>query len=121
MKFLNWVETKAVPAVARWWKPVAIVLLVIAGVILGKRLVRFGAGVVNAILGKVDNGTFSPIEGDPVHVTVPVAGGGHVVVKLPVDESGKQIVSSDPNLRVGYAPGYAARADNTAPVKNRKG
>jgi hypothetical protein len=37
---LTWVETKAVPAVEKWWRPVAIVAGFLLAVVLGKIMIR---------------------------------------------------------------------------------
>jgi hypothetical protein len=108
---LDWIEKKAIPFVEKWWLPVAVVVGAILAIMLGKKV--FGP-IVDAIFGKVNFSTFTPIPGDPQHVTVPTAHGPQVV-KLPAG-----VTSSTPGLRVGYAPGYMAKVEVPDGAINRK-
>jgi Na+-translocating ferredoxin:NAD+ oxidoreductase RnfD subunit len=115
-KFLAWVEGKAIPAVEKWWRPVAIVVGIILAVILGKRII---GGAIDAIFGKVTNGTpFTIITGDPAHVAIQTAKGTQVIA-LPVDSSGKQ-VTSDQVTALAYAPGYLAKVEVQGGNTNRR-
>jgi hypothetical protein len=40
MTALQWIETKAIPAVKKWWKPAAVVVGFILVVVVGKILLR---------------------------------------------------------------------------------
>ena len=40
MTVLAWIETKAVPAVEKWWKPIAVVVGFILAIVVGKILIR---------------------------------------------------------------------------------
>ena len=110
-KILAWIEKKAIPFVAKWWKPFAVVVGLILAVVIGKRII---GGVVDAIFGKVDNSTFTQIPNDPQHVLVPTANGPQVV-RLP-----EGVTSATAGLRVGYAPGYLAKVSIPEGSINRK-
>ena len=115
-KLFAWIETKAIPFVAKWWKPIALVVGIILAIVIGKRIV---GKVIDAVFGKVTNGTpFGIIPGDPAHVTVATAGGPQVI-KLPVDSNGRQ-VTSDRVTAVAYAPGYLAHVEVKNDVVNRR-
>ena len=109
---LSWIETKAIPFVSKWWKPVAVVVGVILAIVIGKRII---GGVVDAIFGKVNQSTFTPIPNDPQHVLVPTSSGPQVV-RLP-----EGVTSGTAGLRVGYAPGYLAKVEVADGAINRKG
>jgi hypothetical protein len=108
---LVWIEQKAIPAVEKWWRPVAIVVVLILAVVLGKRVI---GAVKDAIFGKVTNGMpFSPVPGDPQHVTV-VTQKGPVVVRLPDG------VTADKVTSLAYAPGYVAKVEVAGGATNRR-
>jgi hypothetical protein len=115
MKFGEWVTTKAVPFVEKWWKPIAIVIGVILAIILGKRII---GKVVDAIFGTVHNGMpFAQVPGDPTHVMVQTPAGTQVI-KLPVDAKGHQ-VTADQVTAISYTPGYLAKVEVKNAVTNR--
>jgi Na+-translocating ferredoxin:NAD+ oxidoreductase RnfD subunit len=104
-KFLLWIEQKAIPAVEKWWRPVAVVIGLILAVLIGKKI--YGT-IVHAIVGKVTYGTpFTPVAGDPTHVAIATPAGPKLV-KLPDG------VTADKVTSLAYAPGYIAKVE----VKN---
>ena len=111
-KLLAWIETKAIPFVSKWWRPIAIVIGVILAILIGKRII---GGVIDAVFGKVNQSTFTPIPNDPHHVLVPTSSGPQVV-RLP-----EGVTSGTAGLRVGYAPGYLAKVEVADGAINRKG
>lgn len=121
MTAAQWFEQKAIPAVERWWRPVAILALIVVGLLVGKNLLGLLGRAVGSIFGApTDPRTFTPIAGDPVHVIVRDMG-KDVVVALPKGADGKQLTSDVPGLRVGYGTGYTVKADNNGPKTDRKG
>ena len=58
-KLLAWIEKKAVPAVEKWWKPIAVVVGFILVVIVGKILIR-------GILGIFGGGSAGPPPSDGI-------------------------------------------------------
>ena len=61
MTALQWIETKAVPAIEKWWKPIAAVVGFILVVVVGKGILRglfgktpAGPPPADAIVAKAD-------------------------------------------------------------------
>lgn len=107
----KWLETAAIPFIERWWRPLAILIGVVLALLIGKRIL---GRVVDAIMGKVTNGSpFQKIDGDPTHVIVPTVGGPQVV-RLPTG------VTSDQVQSVGYAPGYLAKVEVKSGAVDRR-
>jgi hypothetical protein len=58
-KLLAWIEKKAIPFVAKWWKPIAVVVGLILVVIVGKIIIR-------GILGIFGGGNAEPPPADGI-------------------------------------------------------
>lgn len=115
--FWAWAKLYIVPWLKKAWKPLLFVAGIVVAILLGKRL--FGS-IVDSLLGRVvRSNNWTPITGNPTHITVTTPEGQSQVVKLPVDAKGKQVMVNQVR-GVSYVPGYLAKVEVKNDAVNRR-
>lgn len=117
MRLFTWWSTKAWPVIKKAWKPILIVGGIVLLVFYGKRI--WGA-IVDSVVSKVDKPQpWTPITGNPTHVTVNGPNGPQMV-ELPRDDGHGNHVTSNQVGAVAWEPGYIAKVElKSSPINRR--